>query len=147
MTIRQSLALISMFALFVTVSFAQRVEALPEAMTVVAKSLAEHYGVPGDSVTALLDKGVSVESLTELLLVKESSGQPFDKVTDLYSEQGDSIEKTADELGVAAEKYSAKNVQAAIDKAKADIATSASNKAAEETGKAVNSLLGGLSSE
>ncbi len=29
-----------------------RAEALPEAMTVVAKSLAEHYGVPGDSVTA-----------------------------------------------------------------------------------------------
>ncbi len=146
MTIRPSLALISMFALFVA-SLAPRAEALPEAMTVVAKSLAEHYGVPGDSGTALLGNGMSLESVTQLLLVKESSGQPFDKVTDLYSEQGNSIQKTADELDVAAEKYSAKNVQAAIDKAKADTATSASNKAAEETGKAVNSLLGGLSNE
>ncbi len=147
MTLRPRLVLIAMFALFVTVSLAPRAEGLPEAMTVVAKSLAEHYGVPGDSVTALLDNGMSMESLTQLLLVKESSGQPFDKVTDLYSEQGNSIQKTADKLGVAAEKYSAENVQAAIDKAKADAATSASNKAAEETGKAVNSLMGGLSSE
>ena len=138
---RPSLALISMFALFVTVSLAPRADALPEAMTVVAKSLAEHYGVPGDSVTALLEKGMSMESVTQLLLVKESSGQPFDKITDLYSEQGNSIQKTADELDVAADKYSAKNVQAAIDKARADTATSAANKAAEETGKAMKSLI------
>ncbi len=147
MTLRLSLALSSMFVLSVTVFLAPRAEAVPEAMTVVAKSLAEHYGVPGDSVTALLDNGMSMESLTQLLLVKESSGQPFDKVTDLYSEQGNSIQKTADELDVAAKKYSAENVQAAIDKAKADMATSASNKAAEETDKAVNSLMGGLLSE
>ena len=147
MTIRASLALISICALCVTLSLAPRAEALPEAMTVVATSLAEHYGVPGGSVTALLDNGMSMETVTQLLLVKESSGQPFDKVTDLYSEQGNSIQKTAEELDVAAEKYSAKNVQAAIDKAKADAATKASNKAAEETGKAVNSLLGGLSNE
>jgi len=147
MTIRPGLALISTFVLFVTVSLAPRAEALPEAMTVVAKSLAEHYGVPGDSVTALLDDGVSMESLTQLLLVMESSGQAFDKVTDLYSEQGNSIQKTAEELEVAAEKYSAKNVQAAIDKAKTDAATSASNKAAEETGKAMKSLMGGLSGD
>ncbi len=147
MTIRASLALISIFALCVTLSLAPRAEALPEAMTVVATSLAEHYGVPGGSVTALLDNGMSMETVTQLLLVKESSGQPFDKVTDLFSAQGNSIKKAAAELNVAAEKYSAKNVQAAIDKAKADIANSASNKAAEETGKAMKSLMGGLSSE
>ncbi len=147
MTIRASLALISIFALFVTLSLAPRAEALPEAMTVVAKSLAEHYGVPGGSVTALLDNGMSMETVTQLLLVKESSGQSFDKVTDLFSAQGNSIKKAAAELNVAAEKYSAKNVQAAIDKATADIAASASNKAAEETGKAMKSLMGGLSSD
>jgi hypothetical protein len=136
-----------MFVLSVAVFLAPRAEAVPEAMTVVAKSLAQHYGVPGDSATALLDNGISMESLTQLLLVKESSGQPFDKVTDLYTEQGDSIQKTADKLKVGADTYSAENVQAAIDKAKADAATTASNKAAEETGKAVNSLLGGLSGE
>ena len=48
MTVRPSLALVSMSALFMTVSFAPRAEALPEAMTIVAESLAEHYGVPGD---------------------------------------------------------------------------------------------------
>jgi hypothetical protein len=144
MTLRPSLAMIPVFALLVSVSLAPRAEALPEAINVVAKSLAEHYGVPGDSVTALLDKGMSMESVTELLLVKESSGEPFDEVTDLYSAQGNDIQKTAGELDVSADAYSAENVQAAIDKAKADTASSASDKAAEETGKAVNSLMGGL---
>jgi hypothetical protein len=146
-TIRQSLALISISVLLAAVSVAPRAEALPESLTVVAKSLAEHYGVPGDSVTALLEKGVSMESVTQLLLVKESSGQSFDKVTDLYSEQGKSIQKTAEELDVAAEKYSAENVQAAIDKAKADTTASAKKKASEESSKAIDSLMGGLTSE
>ena len=65
MTIRPSLAMLPVFALLISVSLAPRAEALPEAMNVVAKSLAEHYGVPGDSVTALLDKGMSMESVTE----------------------------------------------------------------------------------
>jgi hypothetical protein len=147
MTFRPSLLLIPIFVLSVSVSLAPRAGALPEAMSVVANSLAEHYGVSGDAVTQLLDDGVSMESVTQLLLVKESSGEPFDKVTDLYSEQGNDIQKTADELSVAKEKYSAENVEAAIDKAKADTAASASNKAAEETGKAVNSLMGGLTGE
>ncbi len=42
MTLRLSLALSSMFVLSVTVFLAPRAEAVPEAMTVVAKSLAEH---------------------------------------------------------------------------------------------------------
>jgi hypothetical protein len=147
MTVRPSLALIAMSAFFVAVSLAPRAEALPEAVTIVANSLAEHYGVPGDSVTTLLDKGMSMESMTQLLLVKESSGQSFDDVTDLYAEQGNSVEKTADKLDVAADTYSAANVQAAIEKAKTDAATSASNKAADEAGKAVNSLMGGLSGD
>jgi hypothetical protein len=147
MTFRPSLALIPIFVLFVSVSIAPRAEALPEAMGVVAKSLAEHYGVPGDSVVKLLDEGMSMESVTQLLLVKESSGEEFGAVTDLYEEQGSNIQTTADELGVAADKYSADSVQAAIDKAKADTAASASNKAAEETGKVVNSLMGGMTDE
>ena len=146
MTLRPSLIVIPAFALLVSVALAPRAEALPEAITVVAKSLAEHYGVSGDSVTTLLDKGMSMESVTQLLLVKESSGESFDKVTDLYAAKGDDIEKTARELDVAADKYSTENVQAAIDKAKADTASSASDKASEETGKAVNSLMDSLPS-
>ena len=147
MTPRPSLVVIPAFALLVSVALAPRAQALPEALNVVASSLAEHYGVPGESVTALLDKGMSMESVTQLLLVKEDSGEPFDKVTDLYSAQGDDIDKAAGELDVAADKYSAENVQAAIDKAKTDTASSASDKAAEETGKAVNSVMDGLSTD
>ena len=138
---------ISTCALLLTVSLAPRANAVPETILVIARPLAEHYGVPGPAVTELLENGVSLESATQLLLVKESSGKSFDDVTATYRTQGEDIGKTADELGVAAEKYSAANVEAAIEKAKADAARNASNKAAEETGKAVDSILGGLNRE
>lgn len=121
---------------------------VPESVLVIAGPLAEHYGVSGSAVTNLLQNGMSLESVTQLLLVKESSGKSFDQVTSTYRQQGDDIQKTADQLGVAADKYSAKNVQAAIDQAKADAAQSASQKASEKatetTTKAVDSLLGGM---
>ena len=63
MTPRSSLVLIPAFALLVSVALAPRAEALPEALNVVASSLTEHYGVSGESVTALLDKGMSMESV------------------------------------------------------------------------------------
>ena len=140
----QRLALCSALCLLVSVAFAPRAQAVPEAILAMAGPLAEHYGVPGDAVTGLLQNGMSLESVTQLLLVKESSGQSFDDVTAAYEKQGSDIQKTADELDVAAEKFSAENVQAAIDRAKADTATEASDKAAEETGKAVDSMLKGL---
>lgn len=118
--------------------------AVPDAILAVAGPLAEHYGVSGGAVTNLLEKGVSLEGVTQLLLVKEESGKSFDQVTDAYRKQGDDILKTADQLGVAAGKYSEKNVKAAIDRAKADATEKASEQAAESAGKAVDSLLGGM---
>ena len=147
MTPRTHLALVPALALFATIALTPRAEALPEAVTIVAKSLATHYGVSDQSVTALLEKGMSMETVTQLLLVKESSGQSLEKVTDLYGETGNSIQKTADQLNVAASAYSKENVQAAMDKAKADASAAASNRAAEETTKAVDSVLGGFGRE
>jgi len=118
--------------------------AVPDAILAIAGPLAENYGVSGSAVTNLLEKGVSLEGVTQLLLVKEESGKSFDQVTDVYREQGDGIQKTADQLGVAADKYSEKDVEAAIDRAKADATEKASEKAAESAGKAVDSLLGGM---
>lgn len=121
--------------------------AIPEAVKVVAHSLATHYNVPVASVDAMLQEGVSMQTLTQLLIVKQSSGQSWEKVTDTWEEQGDDIDKTAAELQVAKDKYSAKNVQAAIDKAKADTASRATDKAAGEANKAVGSMLGGMTKE
>jgi len=116
---------------------------LTEAVKVVAHSLATHYNVPTDSVDAMLTEGVSMETVTQLMLVKQSSGQSWEHVTDTWESQGDSIDAAAEKLNVAKEKYSAENVQAAIDKAKADTAASASNEAADAASKAVGSMLGG----
>ncbi len=122
--------------------------AVPESILVIAGPLAEHYGVSGTAVTNLLQNGVSLENVTQLLLIKESSGQSFDAVTGAYREQGNDMTKTADQFGVAAKKYSPKKVEKAIDRAKADAAKQASEeaseKAAEATGKAMDEMLGGM---
>ena len=144
MTRRIRLAAFSTLALVVGVALAPRAEAVPETILVIAGPLAEHYGVSGPAVTNLLEQGVSLEGVTPLLLVKESAGREFNEVTAAYEKSGQDIRKTAEQFDVAAETYSAENVDAAIARAKSDAAQSASDKAAEETGKAVDSLLGGF---
>ena len=84
----------------------------------------------------------ALDNVTQLLLLKQSAGKSLDQVTDLYRKQGNDVRKTADELGVAAEKYSPDKVEAAIDGAKAQVAKSATDKAADSAGKAVGSLFG-----
>ena len=58
--------------------------------------------------------------------------------------QGKDITKTADQLGVAADEYSAANVSAAIERAKADAADAAAQKTADKTRNAVDSIFGGM---
>ena len=116
--------------------------AVPQSVLALAGPLAEQFGVSGSAVTSLLEKGISLDSVTQLLLVKQSAGKSLDQVTDLYRKQGNDVRKTADELGVAAEKYSPDKVEAAIDGAKAQVAKSATDKAADSAGKAVGSLFG-----
>lgn len=110
----------------------------------IAAPLAEHYGVSAGAVTNLLENGLSLEGVTQLLLVKESSGKSFDQVTETFQAQGEDITKTADQLGVAADKYSAANVNSAIDRAKASIVDDAAKSAADTTNKAIDSVLDGV---
>jgi hypothetical protein len=114
--------------------------ALPESVMAIAAPLAEHYGVSGSAVTSLLENGLSLEGVTQLLLMKESSGKSFGEVTQAFQAQGEDIKKTASQLGVAADKYSAANVSAAIERAKADAAEEATQKTGDATRKAVDSV-------
>ena len=122
--------------------------AVSETVLALAGPLAQSFGVPSEAVTGLLQKGLSLETVTQLLLVKQSSGKSLDAVTKTYHEKGDSVQKAADQLGVSPDVYSSKNVNASIERAKSQAAASASQKASEKaseaTGKAVDSLTGGL---
>ena len=79
--------------------------------------LAEQFGVPADLVTGLLDSGISLDSVTQLLLVSKESEKGLDDVTDLYRESGNKIDETAAKLEVDKSEYSAEKVTAAIDEA------------------------------
>ena len=125
--------------------------AIPESVLALAGPLAEQFGVPGSAVTSLLQKGISLDNVTQLLLVSQSAGKSFDQVTDLFSKKGNDVKKVADELGVAADKYSPDKVKSSIDLAKsqaADAAQTAATEAAKKqasdsAGKAIGGLFGG----
>jgi hypothetical protein len=131
-----------------------------ESVLALAVPLAEGFGVSAESVTGLLESGVSLESVTQLLFVSESSGTDLDSATKLYRESGEDISKTADKLDVAAAEYSPEKVKGAIDdagaKAQADArakaetavndaagkANSAANDATDEAAKKANDAMG-----
>jgi hypothetical protein len=126
-----------------------------EAVLALAPPLAEQFGVPASSVTSLLEGGMSLDSVTELLLVSQKSEKGLDDVKKVYDETGSEISKTATQLDVAAADYSPEKVSAAIeeakDKAQADAAAKteaaaneATDKAAGAANDAVGSALGGL---
>jgi hypothetical protein len=116
----------------------------PTGMLALAGPLAEQFGVPADIVTGLLENGISLDSVTQLLLVSQSSQTGLNDVANLYRESGNEIEKTAAKLDVAASEYSAEKVTAAIDEAKAKAQADASEKAGETASDAVDSVLGGF---
>lgn len=131
--------------LFGSLSFPRAADAgLTQAAIQLAAPLAEQFGVPSSAVTALLDKGLSLDSVTQLLLVSQSSKQKLDDVTRLYDQAGQDITKTADQLKVAASDYSPDKVSAAIDQAKAKAQADAANQANDAANRAVGSALGGL---
>ena len=106
---------VTLFAM--TVSLRDVHAAEPTGLTALAGPLAEQFGVPANLVTGLLENGVSLESVTQLLLVSESSDKSLDDVTKVYDESGKKIDDTAAKLDVAATEYSPKKVSAAIDEA------------------------------
>ena len=153
---RIATALFLSAALLITTVGARNAHAAdPTGMMALVPPLAEQFGVPADLVTGLLESGVSLDSVTQLLLVSKESETGLDDVTDLYNESGNNIDETAAKLDVAKSEYSAEKVTAAIDEAKtkaqADVAKQASDAtsdAAEKAGNAasdaVGSALGGF---
>jgi hypothetical protein len=119
-----------------------------ETLLALAGPLAENFGVAASAVTALLDDGVSLETVTQLLLVDQNTDSSLAEVTKVFHEQGDSVDETASELGVEADAYSKEKVTASLEQARADATAKATEdakaKAAESTGKAPDSL-GGVS--
>lgn len=110
----------------------------------LAGPLAEQFGVPKAAVSALLDGGLSLDSVTKLLLVSQSSDKGLDDVTKLFNASGKDIDKTAGELDVKPDAYSQSKVDAAIAAAQKTAQDEASKSATEEAGKALDSALGGM---
>jgi hypothetical protein len=115
-----------------------------ETTLALAGPLAESFGVPAKAVTGLLEDGISLESVTQLLLVSQSASKPLDDVTKLYREVGGDVTRTAEELEVAASAYSSENVTAAIDAAKQKAQADAAKAVTDQADKALGSALGGL---
>jgi hypothetical protein len=90
---------------------------LADAEMALAGPLAEQFEVPADAVTGLLESGISLESVTQLLIVSKSSGSDLDAVSELYRESGNDIDETAEKLDVDPADYSEEQVAAAIDEA------------------------------
>jgi hypothetical protein len=118
--------------------------AVSETVLALAGPLAEQFGVPSSAVTGLLGQGVSLESVTQLLLVAQDSGKGLDAVTSLFRESGDDIGKTAEQLDVADSTYSDDAVSAAIGRAQQKLQADATDSAKDEATKALGSALGGL---
>jgi hypothetical protein len=117
---------------------------LADSAMALAGPLAEQFGVPASAVTGLLESGISLDSVTQLLLVSKSSGSGLDSVSKLYRESGNDIGDTAKKLDVDAADYSQERVTAAIDEAKSTAQTDATEKAATGASDALKSSLGGL---
>jgi hypothetical protein len=101
--------------------------------------------VPKAAVSTLLDGGLSLDSVTKLLLpVSQSSDKGLDDVTKLFNASGKDIDKTAGELDVKPDAYSQSKVDAAIAAAQKTAQDEASKSATEEAGKALDSALGGM---
>ena len=117
---------------------------LADTAMALAGPLAEQFGVPASAVTGLLESGVSLDSVTQLLFVSKSSGSELDAVSKLYQDSGNDIDATAKKLDVDAADYSEERVTAAIDEAKSKAQADATDKATKDASDAVGSALGGL---
>jgi hypothetical protein len=117
---------------------------LADTAIALAGPLAEQFGVPASAVTGLLESGISLDSVTQLLFVSKSSGSDLDTVSKLFRESGNDIDDTAEKLDVDAADYSEKRVTAAIDEAKNKAQADATDQATKGVSDALGSALGGL---
>ena len=138
-------SLVAVAFVFVTSLAARPAEAgVSETVLALAGPLAEQFGVPASAVTTLLEGGVSLESVTQLLLVSQSAETGLDEVTSAYRKYEGDITKTANDYKVAASAYSMENVNSAIDDAKQQLTADATKKVTEGTTKALDDALGGF---
>jgi len=137
-------ALCLILAVSVSATRPQEAEAgMTDTLKALAGPLADQFGLPGSAVQALFDKGISLESATQLLLISQSAKTALGDVTKLYDDSSRSVTQTAEALKVEAGAYSDDKVQSVIDKAKAD-AANVHEKAAEDASKAAGSAVGGF---
>jgi len=142
---RSGLLAILLIVLLATVGLPRSSQAgLADAAKALAGPLAEQFGVPASAVTGLLESGISLDSVTQLLLVSRSSGSDLDAVSALYRESGNDIDHTAEKLDVDAADYSPQWVTAAINEAKSQAQADATEKATKGASDALESALGGL---
>jgi hypothetical protein len=144
-TQRSALLALFFIVLLGTVGLSRPSQAgLADSAIALAGPLAEQFGVPASLVTGLLESGVSLDSVTQLLLVSKSSGSDLDAVSKLYRETGNDIDDTAKKLDVDAADYSQQRVTAAISDAKSQAQADATEKATKGASDALGSALGGF---
>ena len=144
-TQRSALLALLFIALLGTVGLPRPSQAgLADSAKALAGPLAEQFGVPASAVTGLLESGISLDSVTQLLLVSKSSGSELDAVSKLYRETDNDINDTAAKLDVDAADYSQERVTAAVDEAKSQAQADATEKATKDASGALESALGGL---
>jgi hypothetical protein len=115
-----------------------------QGMLALAAPLAEQFGVPADAFTTLMESNVSLESVSQLLLISQSSKKDFGAVTEVFYSSNQSVEQTAGQLKVAASEYSKEKVTKTIDTAQAKLEADTREAAADGANKAIGSALGGL---
>ena len=82
---RSALLALLFIALLGTVGLPRPSQAgLGDSALALAGPLAEQFGVPASAVTGLLESGISLDSVTQLLLVSKGSGSDLDAVSKLY---------------------------------------------------------------
>ncbi len=109
----------------------------------MAGPLAEQFGVPAELVTGLLENGISLGSVSQLLFVSKESSSGLDTVSELYRETGNDIDATAKKLEVAKAEYSPERVKAAIDDATSTAPAAVTETAIQGVNDAIGSALGG----
>jgi putative salt-induced outer membrane protein YdiY len=115
---RSALLALLFIALLGTVGLPRSSQAgLDDSDLALVGPLAEQFEVPADAVTELLESGISLDSVIQLLLISRNSESGLDAVGELYRASGNDIDDTAEQLDVDPADYSQERVAAAIDEA------------------------------
>jgi len=76
--------------------------------------LAEKFGVPAGMVESLMESGLSVEGVTQALLVNQASDAGLGEITSMLGDHGNDVSAVADALGVSPSAYGEEAVKSAL---------------------------------